>query len=954
MAGKEYKIAFELAAKLESSYNSIMHKVLDGLDKIEVTARAIEQIRISGDMVRPLRDGLQAAEREFDHLRRMPRISGIFTDTVKELKEAVKESAELYRNLQQITRIRMPSNMFGNDLQRYTRDMQDLERRMRDINRIQGPQPADPGSGGGGGSGEADDSSGMWALGGALLAGGAFAGIAAGVGLAGHAVYSFSEEYQEAMNQIESATGASKQQMVGFSDSAIDLYNQNLGENFYDIAESMSAVRKVTQLTGEDLETTTKNAIVYSDVFNEDIAESIRAADTMMKNFGISSTEAYNLLAQGAQGPLSKSMDLLDTANEYSVYFAKLGFSANQMFDTFAAGMDAGAFSLDKVGDGIKEFGIRTKDGSKSSLEAYKALGLNGAAMTAEFAAGGKRAQEAFLKTSKAIAAVKDPVIANQASVQLFGTQAEDLEARVVKAMTSAKSQFDSTKATMEEIGKVKYDTIGKAFGSMGRTLQTSLILPISNELLPLFSDMAGKMTIWVPAVVGAFGKVGGAVKEAAANVKWLFENGFDGKMEGVTLDYVTAFGLDQGTAEEIVSRARLMYDSIADVVDDVKGLFRGGINIAAMFGFKKKEMKGITSGFKDTIGELMDYWAGFGKNMLGLWPSIRGMFVSVGNIVRTVAPIIGTMATTATNGFLAIYRALIPIATYLSGKMWPIISDIFNYLGTQVFPQVSRLVDALVPKIMSIAGKAQEAFGAIGGWISRTFTDLKPTLDNLFATFEFVWGAIKVVVTNAIDAIGGVISGLITSLGGVIDFITGVFAGDWGKAWQGVRDVFTGIFEGLGALLAFPINVAVDAINAAIRGINKVKFDVPDWVPGMGGESFGFKIPEIPKIGGYAEGGYVDRPELAWVGEGRSPEWIIPENNSARSQSLLAAANRSMGGGNTSSTTTVGDFVYSPSFNFYGPADQEAVKDMEQRNRQEFSKQFEDYKRQQQRVSFG
>ncbi|MDF9845569.1 hypothetical protein M2105_006663, partial [Paenibacillus sp. PastF-1] len=64
MAGKEYKIAFELQAKLEPSYNNIMHKVLDGLDKIQDTARAIEAIRISGDMVRPLRDGLQAAERE--------------------------------------------------------------------------------------------------------------------------------------------------------------------------------------------------------------------------------------------------------------------------------------------------------------------------------------------------------------------------------------------------------------------------------------------------------------------------------------------------------------------------------------------------------------------------------------------------------------------------------------------------------------------------------------------------------------------------------------------------------------------------------------------------------------------------------------------------------------------------------------------------------------------------
>ncbi|OMD00048.1 phage tail tape measure protein [Paenibacillus sp. FSL R5-0636] len=943
MAGKEYKIAFDLQAKLDSSYNAGMRKVLDNLNDLQTTARAIEAIRISGDMVRPLREGLQAAEREFDQLRRTPRIDGIFTETVKELKEAVKESAQLSRNLQEIARIRMPSNMFGNDLQRYTRDMQDLERRMREINDIHGPSPGE--GGGGGGEGSDGDSSGMWALGGAVLAGGAIAGVAAGAGLAAHAVFSFSEEYQVAMNQIQASTGASEQQMSGFSEIATNIYNQNLGESFYDIAQNMSIVRQVTQQSGKALEDATKNAIMYSDVFGEDVTESVKATDTMVKNFGITSTEAYNLLAQGAQKGLNKSGELLDSANEYSPYFAKLGFSANQMFDTFSAGLAAGAFNLDKVGDGIKEFGIRTKDQSKSTYEAYKAIGLSGAQMTTQFAAGGETAQKAFLTTAKAINAIKDPVVANAVSVQLFGTQAEDLEARVVKAMTSAKSQFDMTKNTMEDISNVKYDTIGKALGGIGRTLQTSLILPISKKLLPFFQGLADKMVDWVPAVMASFDTVGGAISKTFGFIRNLFAQGSSGG--GI----LTSLGLDSSSSQMIMSTINNIYDSVSGVLSNVKKLFTGEINIAEMFGFKKKDMKGITSGFKDIIGGLMDYWADFGKGLIGLWPSIKGIFVSLGNIVKSVAPVVGSLVTTAVAGFRAVYNAVLPIVTYLAGKLWPIIQNIFNYLSTQVFPQVAALIAALVPKIMSIATKAQEAFGAIGGWISQMFEAIKPTLDNLFATFEFVWGAIKIVVSNAIDAIGGVISGLLTALGGIIDFVTGVFSGDWGKAWQGVKDIFSGIFEGLGAILTFPIDVAIDAINAAIHGINKISFDWPEWVPKFGGEHFGLNIPDINHVGGYAKGGYVDSPELAWVGEGRSPEWIIPENNSARSQGLLQAANRSMGGGNTSDNT-IGDFIYNPIFNFNGPADKEAVQQMEQRNRQEFGKQFADYKRQASRVS--
>ncbi|WP_052087644.1 phage tail tape measure protein [Paenibacillus wynnii] len=950
MAGKEYKIAFELQAKLDSSYNTGMRKVLDNLNDLETKARSIEAIRISGDLIRPLREGLQATLREFDELRRMPSFTGLFTEMVKELKEAVQQSTLLQRSLQEIARIRMPSNMFGNDIQRYTRDMQDLERRMREINDIQGPQPGDSGSGGGGE--DAGGSSGAWALGGAALAGGVGVAAVAGLALAGHAVFSFSEDYKVAMNQISASTGASEKEMEGFSDIAENLYNSNMGENFYDIAESLSVVRQVTKQSGQALQDATMNGMVYADVFGEEIAESTKAADTMMKNFGITSTEAYNLLAQGAQKGLNKSGELLDTANEYSGYFSKLGFSADGMFDTFAAGLDAGAFNLDKVGDGIKEFGIRTKDGSKSSLEAYKTIGLNGAKMTAEFATGGKTAQQAFLKTAKSISSIKDPVVQNAVAVQLFGTQAEDLESRVINAYSNVESQFDKTKNTMEEIGKVKYDSIGQAFGGMGRTLQTSLILPISKTLLPLFSGMANKMTTWVPAVVGAFGKVGGAVKEAYTNVQRLFKNGFDGEMEGVTVNYLTAFGMDKGTAEKIASTISSVYESVAGVVDKIKGMFSGGgMDIAAMFGIKGSDMKEITSGFKDIFGELVKYWSDFIGNLVGLWPSIQKMIGSVLSIIPKLLPVFGKIGTAAVTGFQAIYKAIIPIVSYLSSNLWPIISKVFTFLSTQVFPKVTSMISGLIPPIMMVVGKAGDLFKSIGTAITFAFSVVKPILDTVFAAFNFAWPAIQVVVTNAIDMIGGVIKGLLKSLGGIIDFVTGVFSGDWGKAWGGIRDTFSGIFDGLGAILTFPINVAVDAINAAIRGINKVSFDIPDWVPKLGGEHFGISIPEIPKLGGYAKGGYVDSPEVAWVGEGNSPEWIIPENNSARSQGLLQAANRSMGGGNAGGNT-VGDFVYNPTFIIQGNANENAIRQMDQRNQQEFGKQFSDYKRQAMRVS--
>ncbi|MFX3635456.1 MAG: phage tail tape measure protein [Candidatus Pristimantibacillus sp.] len=292
-------------------------------------------------------------------------------------------------------------------------------------------------------------------------------------------------DYGTSMSQIQAATGLTAKEMEAISESTKGLYTKGLGESYNDLADAMVTVRQVTQTSGEELENLTQKAIVYKDVFGEDVSSSIKAVDTMMRNFGINSDEAFNLLAQGAQKGLDKSGELLDTANEYSPYFAKLGFSAESMFDTFSAGLEAGAFNLDKVGDGIKEFGIRTKDGSKSSLEAYKAIGLNGAKMTEQFAQGGEVAQIAFMETTKAISELEDPVIKNAAAVQLFGTQAEDLEDRVINAYANIESQFDRTANTMADIEAVKYDNLQTDFKQLTRELMDEFILPLAEDIMP-------------------------------------------------------------------------------------------------------------------------------------------------------------------------------------------------------------------------------------------------------------------------------------------------------------------------------------------------------------------------------------------------------------------------------------------------------------------------------------
>lgn len=170
----------------------------------------------------------------------------------------------------------------------------------------------------------------------------AVGGLALGLGSA----VSASSEFSSAMKQVEASTDSAITDMGEMREISKNLYNQNLGEDWADVAQSISQVQTVTALSGKELEIATGHAIAFRDVWGEDVSQSIKTADTMMRNFGINSDQAYNLLAQGAQRGLNKSDELLDSANEYAPYFAKIGFDANQMFDVFSAGLENGAFNL--------------------------------------------------------------------------------------------------------------------------------------------------------------------------------------------------------------------------------------------------------------------------------------------------------------------------------------------------------------------------------------------------------------------------------------------------------------------------------------------------------------------------------------------------------------------------------------------------------------------------------
>ena len=363
---------------------------------------------------------------------------------------------------------------------------------------------------------------------GAKVAIGAVATAITGLGAS---AVKFGTDYQKASNQLQSETGATAEEMNTLNEAMKNTYANNFGESIEDVSNVIAELRKQVGVkwSADAFQEMTQDAIILRDTFDYDVNESVRAAKALMDQFGIEGSDAFDLIAQASQKGLDFSGELLDNVSEYSVQFEKLGFSAEDMFNIFESGANAGAFNLDKIGDAVKEFSIRAIDGSNTTIDGFTRLGLNADEMAQKFASGGDVAKEAFYEVIQRIAEMDNSVEQSIVGVDLFGTMWEDLGPDVVTQLGSIRDGFDSTKDTMQELSQIKYDDLGSALQGIGRQVQTNLLLPISDKLLPIFNDLANKLNEAFSSgeIQGSIDKIADAIGNLVTGVagfveKWL------------------------------------------------------------------------------------------------------------------------------------------------------------------------------------------------------------------------------------------------------------------------------------------------------------------------------------------------------------------------------------------------------------------------------------------------
>ncbi|MDC0801524.1 hypothetical protein POG14_04955 [Clostridium paraputrificum] len=275
---------------------------------------------------------------------------------------------------------------------------------------------------------------------------------------------------------------------------------------------------------------------------------------------------------------------------------------------------------------------------------------------------------------------------------------------------------------------------------------------------------------------------------------------------------------------------------------------------------------------------------------------------------INTGLKIANTAAQVAMNVATGAWNVICGIATATTSAFGAAISFLTSPIGLVII--AIGAVIAIGVLLVKHWDEVKEKCGQVWDWIKDKFNQFKEWLGGVFATdwsekFGFLGDILNAYLTN----VKNVLDGVKRFFSGIIDFIAGVFTGNWDRAWKGVKNIFKGIWDSFTGIAKAPINMIIglingmiSAINVAIRGINKLSWEVPSWVPIIGGETWGFDIPQLGKVPYLAKGGIVDSATLAVIGE-RGREVVMPLENNTGWISLLAdkLASRMPQGGNTS-----------------------------------------------------
>lgn len=613
---------------------------------------------------------------------------------------------------------------------------------------------------------------------------------------------------------------AATQSIFGMQDAADACINfARQGFSAKESADMISGAMQLAVGTGTDLATVTSGLGNTLKAFHADSFEATHYTDMMAQaqaQANITATDLFN--AMSVAGPMMRTVgwsfsDLATLTGE----FGDNSIGASEGATALNTGLMRIASPAKAGSKAIKKLGIDVWD-SKGQLESMPVV------------MGKLQAAFKGLTQQRKLAAASDIFGKNQASKWMALINGDGQE-----ALTKAKDQIDSASGVAKSMSDAlvtpmeafkstvdvfKYN-VGETIGGVVNPFieKITALIQKFNEMTPAQQQQIEKWALMAAAAgpaIWAFGKTVKGITDTGIALNGLALAGVNlaPSLKGASM-ITKVFG---GVLAGITSPTAIVIGVLAGLIAASILVWKNWDKITAAFDKAKPKLTPIINLFKSLArvaeavwGAIKRFASGFAKGFtknVDMSGMISGFKKGINTIKETIKPLI------------------------------PVISNVFN--------NIAGFIRKHGPEI--------RAFGTVVGMVVGKIITVVG--NGLGVAFQIASKVISVSIKACVAAIKGfatyagpIINGFKKILNSLITFITGVFTGNWGKAWQGVVDLFKSIFETVVSIAKGVVNGVASAINTVIGAINGINFKVPDWVPGVGGKSFSVDIPKIPTL---------------------------------------------------------------------------------------------------------
>ena len=673
----------------------------------------------------------------------------------------------------------------------------------------------------------------------------AVAGAIGGMALAIKTGVNQATELDDAMANFQAQTGASSDEMNKFKDIAREVWSNNFGEDIADVADMMGRVKQQMQgISDVDLKNVTEDLLTLRDAFGMDENETLRGAQQLMKQFGISSQEAFDLMATGAQNGLNKSDELGDNISEYSGKFAQAGYSAEEYFQLMQNGLDGGAYNLDKVNDAINEVTTRLVDGTiEGALDSFDT-----------------KTQDVFKAWQEGRATQKDVINAivedisktnNEQeklnkSATAFGTMGEDFNSGFIQSLTTVGDKYKDVEGAMDKIKEIANGGLKNALSGLGRAFLDSFT-PIGEAITPILSGIIGFITVAIQGIQQGFAKVGDVISNVFGSID---TSGITNIVSQVSEVLAPAFDKVKGAIEQMKTALEpIAKDILSKIIEVIQNIVNQAQKILSVVGPPILAIiKMIIQTVVGMIPVITSILKVVGSVVSGIISFISTVISIVGTAIATILgfimPIVQVIATIVAN----IWSVILTVATNIWSKISEVVTAIIEFVSN-VFKTVSDVVGNIWSKIQDAMNKVRDKVQGVIDNINKYFNNVKDTVSDVF---NGIWSKVKDIMGKVGEKISNVLQGIQNAWNGLKDFVGGVFGGI-----EGAVQSLVGSVKGF-------VNGVIGGINGAIGIINKI--------PGV-------HIGKIPKL---ERGGVLKRGQIGLL-EGNGAEAVVPlERNKA------------------------------------------------------------------------